>query len=428
MSIINSHRSLVSVVIPTFNRMRNVQKAIDSVLRQTYNKIEVLVVDDGSTDGTRLALSSFNASIRYLYQSNQGASAARNTGIRAARGDYVAFLDSDDVWLPGKLERQMHLLEADPNLGLVGCQAWVINNEGNVIDDLPIGFHVQPEHLLPEAILFANPYITSTVVVRKKWLEEGDPFDLCMVYGEDWDLWLRIAQLSSLGIVPEPLACICQNRNPEQWPARRYTPSRMLTDYQHMLNKVIIDNPGIFSDELLTDATASRYIWTALDEFAIGQQTESRQHLTQSWEMSPLAFETLFKSALVNYSLGFPEVGLGPDLADGLCYAERVLECLPYDSVKKRKLLHQRIIAELHVGFAFKCHRAMNRKATRQHLRNALCYDSSWFGNPGTLMILLESCGGCGSLSLLRRIKRLLLSSSTTDGPSASGPVTHVEG
>src|ERR1035438_5349058 len=109
-----SYRPFVSVVVPTFNRSRQVQSALKSVLAQTYPEFEVIVVDDGSTDGTAEALQQFISQrggngkpIRYFFQSNQGQSAARNKGIAEARGEWIAFLDSDDVWLPEKLEWQM---------------------------------------------------------------------------------------------------------------------------------------------------------------------------------------------------------------------------------------------------------------------------------------------------------------------------------
>src|SRR5258708_1562135 len=113
-----SYRPLISVVIPTFNRARHVQAALESVLAQTYREFEVIVVDDGSTDGTGEAVRQFisqqnhnGEQIRYFFQRNQGSSLARNKGIEQARGGWIAFLDSDDVWLPEKLELQMQAIQ-----------------------------------------------------------------------------------------------------------------------------------------------------------------------------------------------------------------------------------------------------------------------------------------------------------------------------
>ena len=106
----------VSVIIPTYNRAEYVTHAIDSVLAQTYTDYEIIVVDDGSADNTKDVLLPYMDRIRYIYQENAGLSAARNTGIKAAKGDWIAFLDSDDEWLPGKLAVQMRAVERHPQL------------------------------------------------------------------------------------------------------------------------------------------------------------------------------------------------------------------------------------------------------------------------------------------------------------------------
>ncbi|MCK4819314.1 glycosyltransferase family 2 protein, partial [bacterium] len=106
----------VSVIIPTCNRAEYITQAIDSVLAQTYTDYEIIVVDDGSTDNTKEVMEPYMDRIRYIYQENAGVSAARNTGIKAAKGDWVAFLDSDDEWLPGKLAVQIRAVERHPQL------------------------------------------------------------------------------------------------------------------------------------------------------------------------------------------------------------------------------------------------------------------------------------------------------------------------
>ena len=104
----------VSVIIPTYNRAQVVGEAIDSVLSQTYNDLELIVVDDGSQDETRSVVSSYNSQVTYLHQEHQGVSAARNRGIELARGKYLSFLDSDDLWLKEKLYLQMEGMKSDP--------------------------------------------------------------------------------------------------------------------------------------------------------------------------------------------------------------------------------------------------------------------------------------------------------------------------
>jgi len=108
----------VSVVIPTYNRLPRVKDAIDSVLKQTYRDFKLWVVDDGSTDGTGESLRVFGNKVKYISQDNSGVSAARNLGLRVSRGKYVAFLDSDDLWEPRKLEIQVRWMEANPQFPL----------------------------------------------------------------------------------------------------------------------------------------------------------------------------------------------------------------------------------------------------------------------------------------------------------------------
>ena len=116
---------LVSVVVPTYDYGCFVAEAVASALAQTYPHREVIVVDDGSTDDTREVLAPYSDRIRYIFQSNQGLSAARNTGIRAAQGEFIALLDSDDVWHPRKLEVQMHFLHDLPEVGLLGTDLFM---------------------------------------------------------------------------------------------------------------------------------------------------------------------------------------------------------------------------------------------------------------------------------------------------------------
>src|SRR5436305_4940478 len=124
----------VSVIIPAYNYARYIAEAIDGALAQTHAPLEVIVVDDESTDDTPRVLAGYGDRIRTIRQPNGGAAAARNTGMAAARGEYVAFLDADDVWLPRKLELQLQRFEADPDLGLVHCAMEVIDREGRTVD------------------------------------------------------------------------------------------------------------------------------------------------------------------------------------------------------------------------------------------------------------------------------------------------------
>ena len=195
----------VSVVIPAYNTARFLPEAIESVLGQTFTSYEVIVIDDGSTDATVSIARSFGERVRCLRQENQGPSAARNHGIAAARGEFVAFLDSDDRWEPEMLAEQLAAFAADPEAGLVFTNC--INTDGEVL--LPVDCSAQRtahsgrvfHHLLRE-----NFVITSTVMVRRACLAATGGFDPALRVSEDFDLWVRIARLFPLRFVPRSLA------------------------------------------------------------------------------------------------------------------------------------------------------------------------------------------------------------------------------
>jgi len=181
----------VTVVIPCFNYGRFICDAIDSVLAQTYAALEIIVVDDGSTDNTRERVAKYGSRVRYIYQENRGLSAARNTGIRAARGEYVAFLDADDIWLPDKLEAQMRFM-AESGCEVVACYAG--SRYGN---------RSRGEGMIVtlEDFFFLSPGFGSTGLVRKECFDTIGGFDETMRSVEDRHMMLRLARQFRFGLV-----------------------------------------------------------------------------------------------------------------------------------------------------------------------------------------------------------------------------------
>lgn len=203
---------MVSVVIPTFNRAGMVAEAIQSVLQQTRSPIEIIVVDDGSGRATREALHSFGRKIVVLHQERKGVSAARNAGIGKAKGDWLALLDSDDLWLPTKLEVQMRFLEHTP--GTLVCQTqelWLRNGKRWN----PKKYHKKPrgncfEHLLERCLI--SP---SAVLIHRSVLDRVGGFDESLPACEDYDLWLRIGCRYPVGLIDEPLV-VKRGGHPDQ--------------------------------------------------------------------------------------------------------------------------------------------------------------------------------------------------------------------
>jgi len=198
----------VSIIIPTYNRGVLLHKAIDSVLAQTFSDYELIIVDDGSTDGTRDVVARYGSGkIRYIFQENKGKSAARNLGIKLADGEYIAFLDSDDMFLPSKLQLQVEVLDAHGSCGFIYSYASNVDESGNLLN-----YHFEGNlsgWIYPDLLLIKNNCIaTPTVMVRAAVLAEIGGFDESMHICEDLDLWRRIARRYQVLQVREPLAIV----------------------------------------------------------------------------------------------------------------------------------------------------------------------------------------------------------------------------
>ena len=200
---------LVSVVIPLYNGERFIAETIRSVLAQTMLDLEVVVVDDGSTDGGGKVVQSFGEPVRYLFQENAGVAAARNAGIAAARGEFIAFLDADDVWVARKLERQLAEFRRDPGLGAVGCGLAVVDEHLRLIrEQIPATADYEGLLLMRDD---AGLTSGSRILARAALLRDLGGFDAEMSTSADWDLALRILARAPVSVVPEPLVLYRQH-------------------------------------------------------------------------------------------------------------------------------------------------------------------------------------------------------------------------
>ena len=193
---------VISIIIPTYNRSSFVQEAIDSVLAQKFVDFELIVVDDGSTDDTHSALKKYNKSIKYIYQRNKGVSAARNTGVRESSGEWLAFLDSDDLWKPKKLTVQYNYLKDNPTCLI--CQTeeiWIKN--GQRIN--PKKRHQKQSGQIFKASLPLCIVSPSAVMIHRSLFEQMHGFDESLPACEDYDLWLRISCQYPIDLIQTPL-------------------------------------------------------------------------------------------------------------------------------------------------------------------------------------------------------------------------------
>ena len=233
----------ISVIIPTYNRAHYINEAIDSALAQTYQNVEIVVVDDGSTDETRAVLKGYEDKIRYFYQDHQGISAARNFGIEKSSGQYLAFLDDDDIWFPEMLEVQVAYLEAHPEVGMVHADMLVMDETSDnprprkrmLPGPIPSGF------ILSELII-RNVIMIQTAVVRRSCLDEVGFFDPDNRVSQDYHLWLRIAGKFPITYINRALAIYrihTTNRRGDGVGPRRHLAA---------LEKVLRLNPEVFDD------------------------------------------------------------------------------------------------------------------------------------------------------------------------------------
>jgi glycosyltransferase involved in cell wall biosynthesis len=232
---------LFSIIIPTFNRGRILRDALESVFVQGVPEVEVIVVDDGSTDETEAVVGMYGSRVQYVYQENRGPAAAKNEGIRRARGRYIAFLDSDDVWLPGKLHTELELFRAFPTADVVisNCESWM---ENTLLSDSWLRDRFGERDLvLPSAPAFlphpaswiqSKLCATCCMTLKRRVLRRlgREPFDVSLRSHEDWDFEIRLLRISRVLILPEVLAKVRRfddaTRFGRPLPGQAYTPDQ----------------------------------------------------------------------------------------------------------------------------------------------------------------------------------------------------------
>lgn len=197
-------KPIVSIILPTYNRAHLIEKSIGSVLTQTFINFELIVVDDGSTDMTESILKNINDNrIRYIkYNKRRGANYARNTGIKVANADYIAFQDSDDIWYPNKLEKQVSCMQHSPsNVAIIYSAFWRIENEQKeYISSNVIGMD---QNFLFIALLKENFITTPTLLIKKECFKKVGLFDENLPRFQDWELVIRLSKLYHFNYINE---------------------------------------------------------------------------------------------------------------------------------------------------------------------------------------------------------------------------------
>lgn len=287
---VNNDRTqpLVSVIIPTYNYGRFVGDAVESALTQTYRPIEIILVDDGSTDDTGTRAQKYQGRIRYIPQENQGLSAARNTGIKEAKGEYIAILDSDDIWLPDKLKKQMDEFSRDKSLGLVSCGELLMDDQEKVTRENIYKDYPNRDEFLKKLMIRNIVSGGSAAVIKKECFNRVGLFDATLRSAEDWDMWLRIGQHFNVKVLQE---CLVKVRIGSTNMSSIKNAERMLEYEIKTLDKHWERNPSFKNKPFLrSEALSYRYFCAAWAYWKARETQKATQYIFKSFFYYPINF------------------------------------------------------------------------------------------------------------------------------------------
>lgn len=305
-------------------------QAIRSVLNQTFRDFEVIVIDDGSTDDTRHVVSALRNRIRYIYQHNKGLASARNTGIKASDGEYIAFLDADDIWEPQKLESQVEVMKSHPEVGLVYAAYSCIDEEDRIILR-SINRNKPTGKILRELFLWSD-INSSTVLVRKECFSRVGLFDENpAIKGgcEDWDLWLRIARHYEFYFLERSLvryrqtASSVHRKTESMKKARIYVLKKAFSD-SRLLSEII---------DLKDYAYSSAHFDIGVGYYASRKMRKARKEFMQAIKLYP--YQAKLYLYFVKCFLGSKLISLLTDSKNKILFFLRKTKCLrPHETQK----------------------------------------------------------------------------------------------
>lgn len=280
----------VGVVIPVYNGERFLREALDSVFVQTFQDFEVICVDDGSTDGSLEIIRSYGSRVTVISQTNAGGCAARNAGVRRATAPYIAFLDQDDRWYPRKLEQQVRVLDAEPDVVLVLCNSDRMDAEGRMLQfgatlaeratlrDSPLGRLMETDQLLSSAIL-----------VRLDSFERAGMYDPCLHGFEDFDLCARLRRQGRFVFLEESGMCYRIHGGG----LSRSGGDKVIRSREHFLRRMQELYAGDpIKQALIRTMLAECYSDWGISEVRAGKRTAGRQKLLRSLRHNPFKFRT----------------------------------------------------------------------------------------------------------------------------------------
>ena len=300
--------SKISVVIPTHNRAQYLSQALDSVFAQTYPAAEIIIIDDGSTDNTRALLDPLidKKSVRYFFQQQRGASAARNKGISLATFPFIAFLDSDDLFLPSKLEKQMRVFERHPDLGFVHCWFSKFNDAGQdlgIRDTSRFSGTIYPKILHEWSVLMAMP----CMLVRTNVVREVGGFDENMAWAEDMDLWRRIARCYAVAVVEEVLVRVRVHAS-----STTFERSAGVSGFERYLEKAFKEDRGL---SFVFRQRSRAMMYAKLGQNLLGNGNARQMNLVREYEAKALGSWPFEVGAMLTWLVSFLPLWVRESLA-----------------------------------------------------------------------------------------------------------------
>ena len=285
----------VSAIIPAYNGAATIAEAIDSALAQTYPELEVIVVNDGSTDDTAGVLRNYKGRAKVIDRPNGGIAAARNTGVAVASGEYLAFLDCDDIWIPTMVERAVAVLDADSNCVLAYSNCAVVDSDGHDLHSALIGDGVNHAPSLDEMLSRLWPIMPSAVVMRRATFDACGGFsEEFRSYGfEDVIFWLRARELGPFHYLPECLVKWRFALFPRPLKIEWRKPEARLT-----FDRILRERYGVGADRLLAGrARANRSIlgYIGLRALRDGDRTSAREAFRRTLQINPLRVKNILR-------------------------------------------------------------------------------------------------------------------------------------
>jgi glycosyltransferase involved in cell wall biosynthesis len=386
-----------SVVMATYNRAALVSEAIDSVLQQTMQAFELLVIDDGSTDETAATIRAFaDARLRHICQANAGAAEARNRGWRESSGRYILFMDDDDRLHTGALEALLQRAAEVPEAGMIGADHEYMDAEGNVLGTAELW--KLGENLDLAALVLCCPFAIGATLVRREWLERVGGFDAGQIAAQDWDLWLRLVQAGCTATWSKSVVC-----------QYRLHPGSLSGDPEKHKRGAIRALDKVFSHRDLPDtverlrgrAYGRIYLRAAARAYAEGSIKRAHEDLASAavllteWVESGVLLERLLRSG------NSPIVTRDPH-----AYTATVLANLPPGlfSVRSQRHAQARVAAAEFFAARF----TGDSPSLRRLWWNMVTKDPSWLRNRGVMSIWIESVVGSRAAGMVRMFLRRL--------------------